>query len=262
MERLRKELQQRQRRRFCKKRETATANENDYSKANSSAPTATTATTTTTNRLKPLQQRLYCRDGFRVSIQASAHHACTPRDDTGPYTTVEVGYPSKHEPLLIPFLDEFCADIYNHVPAQIIRQLIHAHGGLAFNSGDPPPLERQDEDGVLYAAALPAELLPETEEEDRDDDSAHTFIAPVTQQPKTAEDMFDLGDAVIHVNQYDVAEDEAPQRTSLTPTQTQPDTSIFFGSPMILGHRQLTHCSPCSDTEDLSEILKLPQINS
>ena len=46
-----------------------------------------------------------CKDGFTMSVQASSDHACTPRDNTGPYAAVEIGYPSELEPLLMPFRD-------------------------------------------------------------------------------------------------------------------------------------------------------------
>ena len=52
--------------------------------------------------------------------------------------------------------------IYTQVPAQVIREIISAHAGLLHSSGNLPPLEKQDADGYLYAAALPKELLPDT----------------------------------------------------------------------------------------------------
>ena len=54
---------------------------------------------------KKVQPQIRCRDGFRVSVQASRDHFCTPRDDHGPCTHVEVGYPSEWEDLLLPCTD-------------------------------------------------------------------------------------------------------------------------------------------------------------
>lgn len=44
-----------------------------------------------------------CADGFTMSVQASRSHYCTPRNDVGPYTAVEVGFPSKHENRIAPY---------------------------------------------------------------------------------------------------------------------------------------------------------------
>ena len=48
------------------------------------------------------------------------------------------------------------------MPAQVIRAIIDAHAGLHPDSGRLPLLEKQDEKGHLYAAALPRDLLPDT----------------------------------------------------------------------------------------------------
>ena len=39
--------------------------------------------------------RLICANGFTLSIQASKYSYCTPRSNSGPYSEVEVGFPSK-----------------------------------------------------------------------------------------------------------------------------------------------------------------------
>jgi hypothetical protein len=45
----------------------------------------------TPDQLPPLK----AEDGFTVSVQASEYHYCTPRQNKGPYTHVECGYPSE-----------------------------------------------------------------------------------------------------------------------------------------------------------------------
>ena len=86
--------------------------------------------------LAPIRKVIICRDGFRMSVQASKDHACTPRDDLGPYAAVEVGFPSEIEPLLMPFSDtpniytSIVPDIYANVPADTIRAVIQYHAGL------------------------------------------------------------------------------------------------------------------------------------
>jgi len=41
--------------------------------------------------------RVVCKNGFSLSVQASQYRYCSPRSDTGPYTHVEIGYPSFEE---------------------------------------------------------------------------------------------------------------------------------------------------------------------
>jgi hypothetical protein len=47
-------------------------------------------------------KRIYCKDGYNLSVQASATHYCSPREDFGPWYEVEVGYPSAVEDTLMP----------------------------------------------------------------------------------------------------------------------------------------------------------------
>tara|TARA_R110000868_G_scaffold298_5_gene2482 strand:- start:1486 stop:1788 length:303 start_codon:yes stop_codon:yes gene_type:complete len=70
-----------------------------------------------------------CADGFTISIQASSYHYCEPRNNEGPYTHVEVGFPNRHENRLAPYGDDN-NDIFPFVPAGVIDDIIRAHGGL------------------------------------------------------------------------------------------------------------------------------------
>lgn len=45
-----------------------------------------------------VRPRIICKDGYSLSVQASAHHYSTPRRDHPPYIQVEVGYPSARPP--------------------------------------------------------------------------------------------------------------------------------------------------------------------
>lgn len=74
------------------------------------------------------RERLECRDGFSVSVQASSYHYCIPRDDKGPYTHVEVGLPSEDCPTLKPYRDS--ADVYAYVPVGVVWEILLAHGGV------------------------------------------------------------------------------------------------------------------------------------
>lgn len=88
-----------------------------------------------------------CVDGFKVSVLAGEGAYCDPRpgwlDDTpadysGPYTEVEVGFPSeKPEPWEAwrqhiddggPDCDP-CESVYPYVPVELVRHLIALHGG-------------------------------------------------------------------------------------------------------------------------------------
>jgi hypothetical protein len=74
-------------------------------------------------------------DGFSISFQASRTHYCEPRDDEGPYVSVEAGFPSEHEPLLRRTDDH---GVWARIPSQVVAEIIEKHGGLI--EGDVPPL--------------------------------------------------------------------------------------------------------------------------
>ena len=72
---------------------------------------------------------IVCNDGFNVSIQASSSHYCSPRDDYGPYYTVEAGYASEEVP---EWDDYYDGDIiYGNVPVELIEVVLYQHGGIA-----------------------------------------------------------------------------------------------------------------------------------
>lgn len=65
--------------------------------------------------LRPL---LVCRDGFTMSVQASHTHYCSPRNDYGPYTHVEIDCPSTKHRSLSPYSDggHDCSDEIRRLP--------------------------------------------------------------------------------------------------------------------------------------------------
>lgn len=87
---------------------------------------------------------IVCRDGFTLSVVTGALVYCTPRIDTGPYTHVEVGFPSVRPE---PWEDtdgpdgwrryaedpgDFPTDtVYGYVPVEMVRALLRLHGGEA-----------------------------------------------------------------------------------------------------------------------------------
>ena len=74
-----------------------------------------------------------CTDGFTMSVQASASHNCEPPDDEGPWTSVEVGYPNRVEPLLWPYAEgpgNWLETVYARVPIDLVAAVIELHGGM------------------------------------------------------------------------------------------------------------------------------------
>ena len=87
-------------------------------------------------------QAVKCADGFSMSVQAGRGLYCSPRNDEGPYSEVEVGYPSWACPCLTPFAEDPerpAQTVYGYVPADKIVKCIEAHGGI--ESGELPPLD-------------------------------------------------------------------------------------------------------------------------
>ena len=71
-----------------------------------------------------------------MSVQASRDHYCTPRQDIGPCTHVEVGYPNRLEELLLPYADGASTiaglrpTLYVNVPADVVLAVIENHAGM------------------------------------------------------------------------------------------------------------------------------------
>lgn len=76
-----------------------------------------------------------CADGLEMSVQASAFHYCTPRDSAGPWSKVEVGFPSKCVEQFMPFIDGSDEDptdtVYGYVPLSTVAEVVAEHGGFA-----------------------------------------------------------------------------------------------------------------------------------
>ena len=80
-----------------------------------------------------LRPEIECADGLTFSVQASHTHYCQPRNDNGPYTAVEVGYPSKPVKELMPYAEDTenpTSTVYGYVPVEIVEQVIESHGGI------------------------------------------------------------------------------------------------------------------------------------
>ena len=81
-----------------------------------------------------LNEKVVCSDGFTMSVQASEYAYCEPRyTGAEQYETVEIGYPSQREELLMEYA-ETTADptdaVYAYVPAALVFEVIVKHGGM------------------------------------------------------------------------------------------------------------------------------------
>lgn len=87
-----------------------------------------------------IRSKIQCNDGFSISIHASASHYCEPRRTfEGPYTELELGYPSCSEELLIPYMEDDCCKpedtVYPYVPVEVVDKVIKKHGGIVYDIG-------------------------------------------------------------------------------------------------------------------------------
>lgn len=83
------------------------------------------------------RRQLVCRDGYKLSVQASTGHYCLPREDhAAHYTAVEVGYPcrpdgSEYKPRLFGKTIDRGTLIWGWLTVSRVNRWVHAHGGLA-----------------------------------------------------------------------------------------------------------------------------------
>ena len=130
---------------------------------------------------KRISRPIRCHDGFVMSVQASRDHYCTPRDDVGPHSAVEVGWPNRLEERLLPYADKATttADarptLYVNVPVRVIHEVVAEHAGIC--SGQLPPTVELDEDGYAWAAAaIPPSDLSSMEEGYADEEEEESEV--------------------------------------------------------------------------------------
>ena len=74
-----------------------------------------------------------CKDGFTVSVQAGSRHYCEPRTDVGPWSSLELGFPSERDELIMEYAEDPGSPthtVYGWVPWNIVYDLFEKHGGL------------------------------------------------------------------------------------------------------------------------------------
>ncbi len=89
--------------------------------------------------------RIVCADGFTMSVQAHEYSYCTPRQNEGPHTHMEGGFPSS--PPLDPELLESrenacnphqgyegdpCETVYPYVAREVFEREFALHGGIVY----------------------------------------------------------------------------------------------------------------------------------
>jgi len=86
-----------------------------------------------------IRPAIICKDGLRLSVQASIGHYCVPRTNKGPYSHVEVGFPSKVPPKSwAEYFDGTFSrktakhSVYGYVPVEVVQEWINEHGGIDF----------------------------------------------------------------------------------------------------------------------------------
>jgi len=86
-------------------------------------------------------KQVVCADGFNMSVQAHDGAYCEPRlDAQRKYTLVEIGFPSKEEPLIMPWCEDESKPtetVYGYVPVDVVTNVIVKHGGMV--EGEVPP---------------------------------------------------------------------------------------------------------------------------
>jgi len=85
-------------------------------------------------------KKITCADGFSMSVQAGESNYSHPRvDNAARYFSVEIGFPSHKESLIIDYAEDPAKPtmtVYPWVPAAIISLICAKHGGII--SGELP----------------------------------------------------------------------------------------------------------------------------
>jgi hypothetical protein len=85
------------------------------------------------NRNGRLFKRITCANGLSFSAQANEGAYCAPRQDQGPWTLVEIGFPSEKVDDIMGFAENHTdptGTVYGYVPVEIVEAVVEANGGL------------------------------------------------------------------------------------------------------------------------------------
>jgi len=76
---------------------------------------------------------IVCNDGFNMSVQGSSFHYCSPRLTQSWYNSMEIGFPSEVEELIMEYVedkDNPTETVYGYVPCELIQKVIDKHKGI------------------------------------------------------------------------------------------------------------------------------------
>jgi hypothetical protein len=81
---------------------------------------------------KGLSGRVYCADGFNVSVQAMYGSYAEYDDEKGVLVSAELGFPSELDPIIAYHAEEkgTTETVFGYVPVELIAQLLINHGGV------------------------------------------------------------------------------------------------------------------------------------
>ena len=82
-----------------------------------------------------LRPRALCADGFSISIQGgNRFHYCRPRELCMIFESVELGFPSQVEDLIMQYIDgpegNPLGSVYGFVPIEVVDEMVAKHGGI------------------------------------------------------------------------------------------------------------------------------------
>ena len=84
------------------------------------------------------QRKVYnCASGLSFSMQVSEGHYCTPRNNTGPWTHVEIGFPTERVEEFMPYAEDPSnptGTVYAWVPLEEVQKVIRKNRGLISES--------------------------------------------------------------------------------------------------------------------------------
>ncbi len=77
--------------------------------------------------------RIFCKNGFSMSVQGSSFHYCSPRETIDSYHAMEIGFPSRRVEKLKKYAEEpkrLTKTVYGWTPVKVIQEVIDDNGGI------------------------------------------------------------------------------------------------------------------------------------
>ena len=84
-------------------------------------------------RFVPQMPCIICADGTTLSVQAGSMLYATPRTNKGPYSAVEVSFPSSPPPSTWDEYSDGNFGVWGFVPIELVHFYIAGHGGIDYD---------------------------------------------------------------------------------------------------------------------------------